>query len=136
MQMSSISQWINSSNTGEFPTRLAYLILDGNPVGLAQLDEIDWVVKTAWLGIWIIPEAQSAGRGSSALRFLIDLATRTLGLRQIRLLVTSDNRNAIAIYERFGFHHEGELVDAEYRDGTFKSLILMCIDLLPGRHPE
>lgn len=130
MQMPLIRQWINNSNTGEFPTRLAYLIVDDKPVGLAQLDQIDWVAKNSWLGVWVVPDAQKAGRGSLAVSFLLDLASQTLGLRQIRLLVRKDNQNAIAIYERLGFHQEGELVDAEFRDGTFQSLILMCIDLM------
>lgn len=133
MQMSSIREWIDCSNTGEFPTRLAYLIKDDNPVGLAQLDQIDWVAKNSWLGIWVIPGAQKAGRGSLAVGLLLDLASQTLGLRQIRLLVRKDNQNAIAIYERHGFHPEGELVDAEFRDGRFQSLILMCADLSQGK---
>lgn len=133
MQMCSIREWIDSSNVGEFPTRVAYLIVDKTPVGLVQLDQIDWVAMNAWLGVWVIPEAQKVGRGSLAVKSLLDFAAQTLGLRQIRLLVRKDNQNAITVYERLGFHQEGELVDAEYRDGIFQSLILMCIDLSQGK---
>jgi len=129
MQISSIHEWIKMSNCGEFPTRIAYLILDGSPVGLAQLDQIDWIAKTAWLGVWVIPVARSAGCGSVAVKHLIKFASESFGLRQIRLLVRKDNQPAILIYHRFGFQPEGELENAEYRDGTFQNLILMRLNL-------
>jgi len=124
-----VLDWIRSSNTGQFPSRVAFIIQDLEPCGLVQLDQIDWVSKTAWLGIWLIPDARGIGRGSEAIAEILRYAARDLGLRQLRLLVRSDNSGAVSLYARFGFQTEGELIDAEYRDGQFQNLLLMCVEL-------
>ena len=124
-----VLDWIRSSNTGQFPSRVAFIIQDLEPCGLVQLDQIDWVSKTAWLGIWLIPDARGVGHGAEATAEILRYAARDLGLRQLRLLVRSDNGEAVSLYARFGFQTEGELIDAEYRDGEFQSLLVMCVDL-------
>jgi RimJ/RimL family protein N-acetyltransferase len=129
VQLSAIREWLTNTNRAEFPSRLAYIVQHQNPIGLVQLDQVDWVAKNAWLGIWIIPDARRAGYGSLALERLIGLATEHFGMRQVRLVVRKDNRAAIALYRKFGFQSEGELVDAEYREGALQSLVIMRRDL-------
>jgi putative acetyltransferase len=77
----------------------------------------------------LIPGARGFGRGTEATAEILRYAARDLGLRQLRLLVRSDNGDAISLYARFGFQTEGELMDAEYRDGQFQNLLVMCVDL-------
>lgn len=129
MQVSEIEEWIRVANSGEFPSRLAYLILDSLPIGLVTLDQIDWISRNGWLGVWIIPEARAAGRGTSAIDQVLQLAKEQFALRQIRLLSRSDNHLAISVYKKLGFEIEGELTQAEFREGEFHSLTLMRIDL-------
>lgn len=130
LQASSISSWISDSNHGSFPTRVAYIIeSEAESCGLAQLDQIDWVSRNAWLGIWLTPKSRNRGFGRFAVGELLKLATQTLNLRQVRLLVRTDNIRAIGLYGELGFVNEGVLLDCEYRDGALTSLALMRRDL-------
>lgn len=128
-QVQAIDSWIRESNSGLFPNRLAYIIEDQLPQGLVQLDQIDWVSRNAWLGIWLVPSSRGKGYGSMALREILSEASDELNLRQIRLLVRSDNVVALSLYEKSGFRFEGELRAAEFREGKFISLKMLCLDL-------
>jgi RimJ/RimL family protein N-acetyltransferase len=132
-QAEAIDSWIRESNSGLFPIRLAYIIEDHLPQGLVQLDQIDWVSRNAWLGIWLVPSSRGKGYGSTALREILSEASDEWNLRQVRLLVRSDNVVAQSLYEKSGFRFEGELGAAEFRQGQFISLRMFCLDL---RTPE
>lgn len=120
-----VLDWIRSSNTGEFPSRVAFIIEAVEPSGLVQLDQIDWVSKTAWLGIWLIPAARNIGLGSIALRDIMLKAGDELNLRQVRLLVRTENVIAQTVYANAGFEVEGELIRAEFREGRYVNLLIL-----------
>ncbi len=71
------------------------------------------------------------GVGSALMAALIDLADRWLGLARIELTVWTDNRRAIALYERFGFEQEGLLRGYAFRDGEYVDALAMA-RLRPG----
>ena len=129
-QTSNVTDWINSSNTGEFPTRIAMIIEDAQilQVGLVQIDQINWVSRNGWFGIWLIPNQRGKGYGEFALTSIINYSFATLGLRQLRLIVRTDNSAALGLYEKFGFAKEGEMVEAELVGGKFHNLIMMRLD--------
>ena len=135
-QRKAIRKWIRISNSGEYPSRLAFTLVTKNdqPVGLVQLDQIDWVARNAWLGIWIIPEFRGRGFGKDAMQQLLTKASNEFNLRQIRLLVRSDNTSAVGLYERLGFKIEGELADCEYREGKYVNLQIFCRNLEAASH--
>lgn len=79
------------------------------------------------LGIALRPEARGQGLGAQLLRAAIDRAW-SRGLTRIELSVRADNLNAKALYERFGFEHEGlvrraSLIDGVYRDAHAMALL-------------
>jgi len=126
-QASSVADWINSSNVGEFPTRVAMIIESGESqqVGLVQIDQINWVSRNGWFGIWLIPNHRRKGYGKFSLSAIIHYSFATLGLRQLRLIVKADNSDALGLYKNFGFLKEGEMIDAELVEGKFHNLIIM-----------
>lgn len=79
------------------------------------------------LGIGLLPEARHKGLGAHLLRTAIDKAWAK-GMTRIELSVRSDNLNAKALYERFGFQVEGirrraSLVAGEYHDMVSMALL-------------
>lgn len=128
-QASIVSDWINSSNSGEFPTRIAMIIEDqkSQQAGLVQIDQINWVSRNGWFGVWIIPGQRGKGFGKFSIEALIEYSFATLGLRQLRLVVRADNIGALRLYKSVGFIEEGEMVDAELVEGKFHNLIIMCL---------
>lgn len=75
---------------------LTLLAMDGDvPIGYAHLDE-------RWVGLCVLPRAQSKGVGTALLQFLLSYA-RVAGI-PLRLSVDKENHRAIALYQRHGFH--------------------------------
>ena len=79
------------------------------------------------LGIGLIPEARHKGLGARLMEAALAKAAAK-GLKRIELLVRSDNTNAKALYERFGFVVEGLQksafsVDGQYFDSYSMALV-------------
>lgn len=81
---------------------------NGGRVGYVGLNPIDWRHKHAEFGIFMVPEAQGAGYGKRALRFLLSYGFGKLGLHKIYSdVIEYPNENRFEIYRRIGFTKEG-----------------------------
>ena len=129
-QASNVADWINSSNVGEFPTRIAMIIESGESqqAGIVQIDQINWVSRNGWFGIWLIPNHRRKGYGEFSIKAIINYSFVTLGLRQLRLIVKADHSAAIRLYKTIGFTQEGVMREAEFVEGKFHDLIIMRLD--------
>ena len=78
------------------------------------------------LGIVVLPSVQGQGVGSTLMRALCDYADRWGQVLRIELTVFADNQRAIALYERFGFEHEGRLRGYALRDGDYVDVLTMA----------
>ena len=81
---------------------------------------------TAMLGITIVGEAQGQGVGRTLMQALCDYADDWAQVLRIELTVYADNARAIALYERFGFEHEGRLRGYALRKGTYEDVLAMA----------
>jgi RimJ/RimL family protein N-acetyltransferase len=113
--------------------------LEGDqPIGVIELDGVEWTAGDAWLGIGLGERAVwSQGYGSDAMDVLLDYAFRQLGLRRVSLTVFEYNPRAIHTYEKVGFQHEGRLRQWLNRDGRRWDMLMMGI-LRPeweAKHP-
>jgi RimJ/RimL family protein N-acetyltransferase len=61
----------------------------------------------------MIGEKQGKGRGSEAMRLLLDYAFNTIGLETINLSVYKDNIPAFSLFKKFGFSIIGEKTDSD-----------------------
>ncbi len=119
--------WYQTLGNAPFP-RSVYLIACGEDswrVGAFQLAEINWVSRTAWLGMWVAPQEHGRGFGRTILALGLEYAYRTLGLRQIRLEVSVTNEVAHALYRSEGFVEEGTLEGAYYDGLNFVDVRIM-----------
>ena len=66
----------------------------------------DALKHRAGLGMGVISDYRGQGIGKQLLRACLEKAM-TKGIRRIDLVVRADNEIAIALYEKFGFAHEG-----------------------------
>lgn len=102
-------------------------------VGVVQLVNIDPVHRRAEMIIRIGERsAQGRGKGSEALRLLIDYAWRDLNLHRIEARAFATNKRAIAAYKKVGFAIEGRLREAAFIDGAWTDMVVLGI-VKPGR---
>ena len=75
------------------------------PVGQVALYNIDWQTGTAEFGRLMIGDFTARGHGVArcATETLLDYGANVWGLQEYNLDVLTENRAAIAIYERIGF---------------------------------
>jgi RimJ/RimL family protein N-acetyltransferase len=125
--------WTNAANDR---TRVFFAIRTANDpaiIGYVQIINIDPVHRSATIGIRIgEPSHRGQGKGREALTLAIDYCWNHLNLSRIALSVFAENRRAIELYARLGFHHEGLLRQAVFIDGAWIDMVLMAL-LHPGR---
>jgi len=81
---------------------------------------------TAVMGISVAREAQGQGVGRALMQGLCDYADGWAQITRIELTVFVDNARAIALYERFGFVHEGRHRAYALRDGVYEDVFAMA----------
>lgn len=97
-------------------------------VGLVMLRNIDWIARSAWLGIFIGDHgARGKGHARTAMEEILSYGFETLGLHRIALEVSTSNLRAIKMYEQFGFATEGVMRGSRFVDGKFIDVRLMAV---------
>jgi RimJ/RimL family protein N-acetyltransferase len=90
--------------------------------------DIDWVCRTAHLGILIGDRnRRGKGIGRDAVKLLLGYAFDTLNLRRIEMRVLASHDAAVKLYETSGFVVEGRLRQAYYSAGTFVDVLVMAL---------
>jgi RimJ/RimL family protein N-acetyltransferase len=108
--------------------RLAVTAPDGALLGVVYLLGIDWVHRSAELGL-LVGEKSWWGRGvgTEATRRAIEHAFGDLNLHRVSLEVFEDNVPALRAYEHAGFVREGLKREAVYKDGRYRSVVVMGV---------
>jgi len=106
------------------------LAIDANGVhvGNVTLKQIDWVHRTAEIGI-VIGEKRhwGTGIGREATRLMTRHALLTLNLNKIVARVFAGNDRALKTLTRIGYRVEGEQVEQFYKNGRFHNVVLVGI---------
>jgi RimJ/RimL family protein N-acetyltransferase len=122
-------QWYDALAADNGLTRVVFgveLVAAGELIGFVQLNEIDWISRTASFGIVIgDPDQRGRGHGRRTLELATAYATAQLGLRKLTLRVVADNDDAMALYRAHGWIEEGRQVDQFFVDGTLHDVVLM-----------
>lgn len=79
----------------------------------------------AYFGMGVKHSARRTGVGSALVAAAVDMAERWLAVSRIELTVYTDNRAAMALYEKHGFAVEGTLRRYAFRDGAFVDVHVM-----------
>ena len=81
---------------------------------------------SATLGMGIHDDFTGKGIGTKLLESLIDAADNWHDIKRIELTVFTDNTNAIALYEKFGFEKEGTMKQYAFRNGAYADCYFMA----------
>lgn len=101
---------------------------DGRVVGWCDVTPVfgDARSHVGVIGLGLLPDYRGKGHG----RRMMEEAVRRsweLGLTRPELTVRVDNANAIALYEKLGFHTEGTKRAAIRIDGIYHDVLMMAL---------
>jgi UDP-4-amino-4,6-dideoxy-N-acetyl-beta-L-altrosamine N-acetyltransferase len=120
------AEWIRNLADQNLKTRVVFAIrVAGEIRGVVQLHGIDWVLRTAILGVFVgEARERGAGLGRAAVTLILDYAFNGLDLHRISLEVLASNARAQRLYENLGFVREGSLREAYQRAGAREDVVL------------
>lgn len=120
------SRWFASGIDSSTTRRFLVETLDGRPLGLTGLWEIDLRNRSAMTALKLggTADVRGKGYGAEAVRLMMDFAFRDVGLHRLHSTILATNAPSLAVYVRkCGWREEGRLRDAVWRDGGFVDLI-------------
>ncbi len=99
---------------------------DGTHIGCTGLHHIDWVHRSAELGI-VIGEREHWGKGygREAWRLVTAYGFRRLNLHRIYAQVFAQNTASLRCAEAAGFRKVGEIPDAFFKDGAYHAVVVL-----------
>lgn len=100
---------------------------ENRPLGTLSLTRFNPLHHHAFLGIYANPFDSTKGRGKRLMEALLALSFSHFGLHTLKLEVMEENERAIALYEAMGFTREGRWRDYIFKEGRYRSILLMGI---------
>lgn len=122
--------WFASLGQGSPPDGVTLIVAavdDDRPLGMVILRSIDWVNRNAMLGLWVSPDAQGRGIGTSSCEQMLAIGFDQLDLYKIALDVLASNERASSMYSGIGFSEEGRLREQVFVDGAYEDVIRMAL---------
>lgn len=109
--------------------QFAIVTLDKDEViGTVSLEKIDYINRSATLGIFIgNTDYHSKGYGTEAVNLILDYGFNYINLNVIQLDVFSFNERAIKCYQKCGFQEMGRRRKSKFVNGKYYDIIQMDI---------
>jgi len=122
--------WYQKILTSNYPTTVFGIeaISSKELIGLSLLKDINNINRSAEFSIYI-GEKNHRGKGISkeATIETLKFGFFSLGLNRVFLKVLLKNTIATNLYEKIGFHKEGLLRDAVFKNNSFEDELIMAI---------
>ncbi len=127
--MEKLAEYYHRMTTSPNHVILAIIDKDSDRhIGNITLNDINWIDRTANLGIMIgDKDFWGKGYGTEATKLMTQYAFDRLNLHKLWLGVYASHKTAIRIYEKAGFEIEGNFKDELYRDGEYHDRVVMGI---------
>ncbi|MGE7762888.1 GNAT family N-acetyltransferase [Peribacillus sp. NPDC097895] len=90
------------------------IMYNGQIVGVAGYNQINWSNKTAYIGYWLGEDYQGNGIMTRVAKSLTEYAFNELNLDKVEIRVAVENKKSRGIPERLGFVNEGCIRQAEW----------------------
>lgn len=119
--------WRESILASEPRTSYWFVIVDGadTAVGLAGLQDINYVHGDAVLAILIAEPDRRNGLGTRAGALLLDVAFDQLRLTRVSTFVRADNEGSQRLTAGLGFCEEGRIRKGWFADGTHTDILVI-----------
>lgn len=118
--------WFKSISVSSKSKRLV-LEYNNEKIGLARLDDIDFINKSICVGLDLVKEYRGKGHGFNGFNILLEYCFNELNMHRAWLLVAEHNTTAINLYKKLGFIEEGKQRQRLFREGKYLDYIMMSI---------
>jgi RimJ/RimL family protein N-acetyltransferase len=107
---------------------LVYELDSERPIGVVNLNSINYRNQTAWASYFIGErDCWGEGYGSEAFRLLLGYAFGSCGLNNVTVAVHADNERSLRLSERAGCRVIGRQRQGVRREGRYLDIILLDI---------
>ena len=115
-------------NSNPEATFVIVTLEDNKMIGTVSLEDINWINRTATLGIFIgDKEFRSKGYGTEAIRLILEYGFKYMNLYNIKLDLMEFNERALKCYEKCGFKEYGRRRKCKFINGKYYDSISMDI---------
>ena len=115
-------------NSNPEATFVIVTLEDNKMIGTVSLEDINWINRTATLGIFIgDKEFRSKGYGTEAIRLILEYGFKYMNLYNIKLDLMEFNERALKCYEKCGFKEYGRRRKCKFLNGKYYDSISMDI---------
>ena len=115
-------------NSNPEATFVIVTLEDNKIIGTVSLEDINWINRTATLGIFIGDiEFRSKGYGTEAIRLILEYGFKYMNLYNIKLDLMEFNERALKCYEKCGFKEYGRRRKCKFVNGKYYDSISMDI---------
>ena len=115
-------------NSSPEATFVIVTLEDNKMIGTVSLESINWLNRTATLGVFIgDKDYRSKGYGTEAIRLLLDYGFNYMNLHNIYLNLMSFNIRAQKCYKKCGFKETGRIRESRFINGRYYDVITMDI---------
>ncbi|MEM7572996.1 MAG: GNAT family N-acetyltransferase [Bacteroidota bacterium] len=96
-------------------------------IGAGGLNDLSKEHRRAEIGFWLLPEYWGQGYMQEAMQAIIDYSFEGLNLHRIEGYVETENTNCQRGIAKLGFKNEGTMVDCEWKNGRFISVMVFAL---------
>lgn len=100
---------------------------EGEALGLATLENIDWKNRVASHGIKLLSRAQGKGIGTDAVKTICNYAFNELQLNRLEGGVLENNIASLKLYEKCGWKKEGIFKEYVFKNGKYLDYFPLAI---------
>lgn len=115
-------------NSNPEATFVIVTLEDNKMIGTVSLERINWLNRTATLGVFIgDKEYRSKGYGTEAIKLLLEYGFKYMNLNNIKLDLMEFNERALKCYQKCGFKEYGRRRKCRFINGKYYDSISMDI---------
>ena len=103
-------------------------------IGSIGFVKFDWNSRRTEIGYWISKDDEGKGIITRATKLLIDYAFGDLDMNRIEIRCSAENVRSAAVPERLSFKKEGQLRQAEFRNGRLHDFCIYGLLREDPRH--
>ncbi|MFC7322082.1 GNAT family N-acetyltransferase [Halobacillus campisalis] len=105
---------------------IVYTLATDEVIGKCDFRQVNPITRSAEIGLNIGERSfWGKGYGQDIIKTMLKHLFYTLNVRRVQLDTWSGNHQAIRLYEKCGFKHEGKLRQNEFIDGEYYDTVLM-----------